>query len=52
MLNAANDSGAMALGAWWFFIPPGVCIVLVVISFTMVGYAIEEIVNPKLRERR
>jgi peptide/nickel transport system permease protein len=51
MLNAANDSGAMALGAWWFFIPPGVCIVLVVISFTMVGYAIEEIVNPKLRER-
>jgi peptide/nickel transport system permease protein len=52
MLNAANDSGAMAQGAWWFFIPPGVCIVLVVIAFTMVGYAIEEIVNPKLRERR
>ncbi len=52
MLNAANDSGAMAQGAWWFFVPPGVCIVLVVIAFTMVGYAIEEIVNPKLRERR
>jgi peptide/nickel transport system permease protein len=52
MLNAANDSGAMAQGAWWFFIPPGICIVLVVIAFTMVGYAIEEIVNPKLRERR
>jgi peptide/nickel transport system permease protein len=52
MLNAANDSGAMAQGAWWFFIPPGVAIVLVVIAFTMVGYAIEEIVNPKLRERR
>jgi peptide/nickel transport system permease protein len=52
MLNAANDSGAMAQGAWWFFIPPGVCIILVVIAFTMVGYAIEEIVNPKLRERR
>jgi peptide/nickel transport system permease protein len=52
MLNAANDSGAMAQGAWWFFIPPGLCIILVVIAFTMVGYAIEEIVNPKLRERR
>ncbi len=52
MLNAANDSGAMAQGAWWFFVPPGVCIILVVIAFTMVGYAIEEIVNPKLRERR
>jgi peptide/nickel transport system permease protein len=52
MLNAANASGAMAQGAWWFFIPPGVCIILVVIAFTMVGYAIEEIVNPTLRERR
>ncbi len=52
MLNAANASGAMSLGAWWFFIPPGVCIVLVVIAFTMVGYSIEEMVNPKLRERR
>jgi peptide/nickel transport system permease protein len=52
MLNAANDSGALAQGAWWFFLPPGICIVLVVIAFTMVGYAIEEIVNPTLRERR
>lgn len=52
MLNAANDSGAMAQGAWWFFIPPGVCIILVVLGFTMVGYAVEEIVNPRLRERR
>ena len=52
MLNAANESGALAQGAWWFFLPPGICIVLVVIAFTMVGYAIEEIVNPRLRERR
>ena len=52
MLNSANDSGAVAQGAWWFFLPPGICIILVVLAFTMVGYAIEEIVNPKLRERR
>jgi peptide/nickel transport system permease protein len=52
MLNAASESGALAQGAWWFFLPPGICIVLVVVAFTMVGYAIEEIVNPKLRERR
>ena len=52
ILNAANDSGALSQGAWWFFLPPGICIVLVVIAFTMVGYAIEEIVNPRLRERR
>jgi peptide/nickel transport system permease protein len=52
MLNAANDAGAQAQGAWWYYVPPGVCIVLVVMAFTMVGYAIEEIVNPKLKERR
>lgn len=51
MLNSANDSGAVAQGAWWFFLPPGICIILVVLAFTMVGYAVEEIVNPKLRER-
>jgi peptide/nickel transport system permease protein len=51
ILNAADSSGALAQGAWWFFLPPGICIVLVVIAFTMVGYAIEEIVNPRLRER-
>jgi len=51
MLNAADASGALAQGAWWFFLPPGICIVLVVMAFTMVGYAIEEIVNPRLRER-
>jgi peptide/nickel transport system permease protein len=52
MLNSANDSGAVAQGAWWFFLPPGICIILVVLAFTMVGYAVEEIVNPTLRERR
>ncbi len=52
MLEKANDSGAVATGAWWFFLPPGIGIVLVVLGFTLVGYAIEEIVNPRLRERR
>lgn len=52
MLDLANGAGALAQGAWWYFLPPGICIVLVVLAFTMVGYAVEEIVNPKLRERK
>jgi peptide/nickel transport system permease protein len=51
MLDLANGAGALAQGAWWYFIPPGACIVAVVLAFTMVGYAIEEIVNPTLRGR-
>jgi peptide/nickel transport system permease protein len=52
LLDSANSSGAVSSGAWWYFIPPGLCICLLVMGFTLVGYAIEEIVNPRLRERR
>ena len=52
MLDEANEAGAMAQGAWWYFLPPGGCILAVVLSFTVVGYALEELVNPALRKRR
>lgn len=37
---------------WWWVIPPGLCIALVALSFILIGYAIDDILNPKLRERR
>ena len=37
LLNAAEEVGAPSLGAWWYFVPPGACIVLVVFAFTLVG---------------
>ena len=43
--------GALTQEAWWYYIPPGVCIVLVVIGFLLVGHAIEETLDPRLRER-
>ena len=51
MLEDAFGVGAMTTGAWWFIVPPGVCVVLVVLSFTLVGQALEEIFNPRLRRR-
>jgi peptide/nickel transport system permease protein len=48
MLDNANASGAIPDGAWWYFIPPGVCILLLVMGFTLTGYAIEENANPHL----
>ena len=51
MLDDAFSVGAMTTGAWWFIVPPGLCVVLVVLSFTLVGQALEEIVNPRLRRR-
>jgi peptide/nickel transport system permease protein len=51
MLDDAFAAGAMTNGAWWFMIPPGICVILVVLSFTLIGQALEEIFNPRLRER-
>lgn len=51
ILQQASNAGAATLGAWWWLGAPGICIVLVVLSFTMIGFALEGIINPRLRER-
>jgi peptide/nickel transport system permease protein len=51
MLEEAFEQGALTEEAWWWYVPPGVCIVLVVLAFTLVGRALEEILDPRLRER-
>ena len=51
MLHFAFESGAASNKAYWYLIPPGVCVLLVVLSFTFMGYAFDEILNPKLRSR-
>ena len=51
MLHYAFECGATSLGAWWYYLPPGLCVIAVVLSFTLMGYAFDEILNPKLKER-
>jgi peptide/nickel transport system permease protein len=51
ILEFAYDAGATSLGAWWWLVAPGLCIVLVVLAFTMCGYALDDILNPRIRER-
>jgi len=52
MLDDAFAVGAITTGAWWFIIPPGVCVVLVVLAFTLIGQALEEVFNPRLKAGR
>ena len=52
ILGASQDAGAPGLGAWWWYVPPGVCIVLVVLAFTLIGGALDDLLNPKARRRR
>jgi peptide/nickel transport system permease protein len=52
ILNAAQSAGAPGLGAWWYIVPPAVCVVLVVLAFTLVGNALDDVLNPKSGTRR
>ncbi|MFD6178570.1 MULTISPECIES: ABC transporter permease [unclassified Isoptericola] len=49
MLNEAQGGSALSRGAWWWFVPPGLLIALFGTGLSLVNFAIDEIVNPKLR---
>jgi peptide/nickel transport system permease protein len=51
MLDDAYSIGAITTGSWWYIVPPGVCVVLVVLSFTLVGQALEDVLDPRLKDR-
>jgi len=50
MLHYAFVSGATGRKAWWYLIPPGLGILFVVLSFTLIGHTLDKILNPRLRE--
>jgi peptide/nickel transport system permease protein len=49
ILQFAFVSGAITT-AWWYVIPPGVSIMLVVLAFSLTGYSLDEIFNPRVRK--
>ena len=51
IIEYAFHAGALSLHAWWWLMGPSLSIVLVVLGFTMVGFAMDEIINPRIRER-
>ena len=51
MLEDALLAQAMYNGFYLWVIVPGLCIVFLVMGFTFIGYALDEIFNPKLRKR-
>ncbi|OLF13068.1 peptide ABC transporter permease [Actinophytocola xinjiangensis] len=50
MLNHAKQWSAMNLGLWWWFIPPGLGITVIVGSLYIMNVGLDEVFNPKLRE--
>src|SRR5947209_10408159 len=52
ILYWAQNNQALLLHAWYWFIPPGLCIGLFAVGLTLVQYAIDEIANPRLKAKR
>lgn len=48
MLNFAFTRGAMSAGAWWALVAPGFGIVWVVLSCTLLGHGLGQVLNPRL----
>ncbi len=50
MLYWAANSNALLVGAWWWFLPPGLCIALLGAGLAFINFGIDEITNPRLRD--
>lgn len=51
MLADAQNGAAFIRGAWWVVVFPGLMITLLSLSFTFVGHTLDQVLNPRLRER-
>jgi peptide/nickel transport system permease protein len=51
ILQQAFDNGALQNFAWWWILPPGLLIVVTAVGFVLVFFALEPLVNPRLRRQ-
>jgi peptide/nickel transport system permease protein len=52
MLFWAQSQQALTLGAWWWFLPPGIAVALIGTSLVLLNSGIDELGNPRLRDAR
>ena len=51
ILQGALNGGAVLSGMWWWVVPPGMAIAFMGMTFAFVGFAMDKILNPKLKTR-
>ena len=49
MLYFAWNDEALQSGAWWWFLPPGMCIALLGMGLALINFSLDELLNPRLR---
>jgi peptide/nickel transport system permease protein len=50
MLYWAQSQNALQLGAWWWFVPPGLAVALIGTSLVLLNTGLDELGNPRLRD--
>ncbi len=52
ILNNASTNNAVQVGAWWWFVFPGVAVALLGMSLVLINFGLDELSNPRLRAVR
>jgi peptide/nickel transport system permease protein len=50
LIQTAFDGQALSRDAWWAIVPPGLAVGVLIVACTLVGRALEERLNPRLRD--
>jgi peptide/nickel transport system permease protein len=49
LIENAFQRAAISAGAWWAIVPPGVLVALIILACSLLGGAVEDALNPRLR---
>jgi peptide/nickel transport system permease protein len=49
VIENAFERAAISSGAWWAIVPPGIIVALIILSCSLIGGALEDSLNPRLR---
>jgi peptide/nickel transport system permease protein len=49
VIENAFERAAISTGAWWAIVPPGALVAVIILACSLVGGAIEDALNPRLR---
>jgi peptide/nickel transport system permease protein len=49
VIENAFERAAISSGAWWAIVPPGALVALIILACSLVGGALEDALNPRLR---
>ncbi|MCL2582788.1 MAG: ABC transporter permease [Streptosporangiales bacterium] len=49
MLYYAFNAQAVSENAWWWYVPPGIAVAIILLGLVMLNFGIDEFINPRLK---